>query len=67
MNKKVFNPDAVYQSISNTARITGMSQKWLRSKVKSGELKHIMVGSEYRVNMPALWQYLDELATVKEG
>lgn len=61
MPKQIFNPSARYQTINVAARMTGLSSKWLRERVKSGELKFLTVGSEYRLDMSYLWHYLDAL------
>ena len=67
--KRCVEKEAAYQSIPSAARITGMSAKWLRLKLKEGAVKYLMNGSEYRINMASLWGYLDSLsntASMKE-
>lgn len=54
------NPDAVFRSINETARLTGLSTAFIRSGVKAGTVPHIRVGVDYRVNVPLFLQQLDE-------
>ena len=47
-----------FLSIAETARITGLSQTYLRKGVRAGEIQHVMVGTKYLVNIPALFSSL---------
>ena len=60
MPKRTFDPTAPYQSIRNTSYITGHSQNAIRTGCKNGEIPHVMVGKEYRVNVPLFLELLDE-------
>ena len=46
--------NAPFQSVKNTARITGLSTYFLRKGCKEGTIPFIMCGSEYRINVPRL-------------
>ena len=47
-----------FLSIAETARITGLSQTYLRKGVRAGEIQHVMAGTKYLVNIPALFSSL---------
>lgn len=47
-----------FLSIAETARITGLSQTYLRKGIRTGEIQHIMSGTKYLVNLPALFSSL---------
>ena len=47
-----------FLSIAETARITGLSQTYLRKGVRAGEIQHIMSGTKYMVNLPAFFSSL---------
>lgn len=49
---------APFLSPAGAARVTGMSVKWIREGCKAGNVPHIRVGTDYRVNVPRL---LDQL------
>ena len=57
-NKTTQNNSAPFQSIADTARITGLSRYQLRMGCKSGEYPHILSGKKYLVNVPALLKQL---------
>lgn len=50
---------APYQSINNTAYLTGCSRGYIRAGCKSGAIPHIMCGKDYRVNVPLFLQQLE--------
>lgn len=45
-------------SIDEAARITGLSRFYIRHGVRAGEIQHIMSGTKYLVNLPALFSRL---------
>lgn len=47
-----------FQRIPAACRITGLSQKYLRAGCKDGSVPHIMAGSVYMINIPALLRKL---------
>ena len=58
MPQRKTDPNAPYQSINNTAYLTGLSAGYVRAGCKSGEIPCIMCGKEYRVNIPAFLEML---------
>ena len=52
------NEGAPFQPINAAARLTGLSRGYLRHGCRSGEVPHVMVGREYRINIPALLEQL---------
>lgn len=60
MSVRSVNDDAPLQSLRNAARLTGLSIGSLRRGCIEGRIPHVRVGSEYRVNMPLLFEQLDE-------
>lgn len=62
MSKRIFDPKAPYQTISGAARITGLSQYYIRTGCKSGTVPHIKCGDEYRICMPQFLAQLEEQA-----
>ena len=65
MSKRAFEATAPFQSIRNTARITGLSAFYLRERCKAQTIPVIKVGSEYRINVPLLLEQLAHEATIK--
>lgn len=57
--KATSNLSAPFQSSAGASRVTGMSVKWIREGCKSGTIPHILVGTDFRVNVPALLEMLD--------
>ena len=62
--QKAINPAAPFQPISAAAVMTGLSRYYLLNGCKAGEVPHIRVGSDYRINMPLL---LEQLQAATEG
>lgn len=50
--------NAPFQSINDTAYLTGISRASIRKGCKAGAIPHIRAGSKYLVNVP---KYLDLL------
>ncbi len=53
-----------FQKIKDASRSTGLSQYFLRSGCKAGNVPHITSGGVYYVDVPAL---LDKLRAQAEG
>lgn len=60
MPKRTTDRTAPYQSIHNTSCITGYSQGAIRAGCKNGKIPHVMVGKEYRINVPLFLALLEE-------
>lgn len=57
---KIDAPVAVYHSIRETAKLTGLSEYYLRQRQKAGAVPGIYSGKKFLVNVPSL---LESLAT----
>jgi excisionase family DNA binding protein len=69
MAARKFEPDAPFQGIRGAARLTGLSQGYIRGLCRSGQAPCIRVGAEYRINMPLLMRLLagESVRNIKEG
>ena len=47
-------PMPPYQSIAAACRSTGLSQHYLRQGCRTGTVPHVMAGTKYLVDVPAL-------------
>lgn len=58
-----------FLSIKDAATVTGLSQKYLRQGVRSGEIPHICAGAKYMINVPALMEKLNaqSVETIRRG
>ncbi len=63
MTKRTFDRAATFQSIRNTAEITGLAQGFVRAGCKNGTIPHILCGKEYRVNVPLFLEQLQAEST----
>lgn len=59
MGKRRFDAEAPFQSIRDAARLTGLSMFYLRERCKARTIPVVMVGSEYRINLPLLLAQLE--------
>lgn len=50
---------APFQSINDTAFLTGVSRASIRKGCKAGTIPHIRAGSKYLVNVPKFVELLD--------
>ncbi len=50
---------SIYLPIKEAAKRTGLSQHYIRGRVKAGELNTICAGKKYLVNMPRLIEQLE--------
>lgn len=48
----------LFVSIDEAARLTGLSRFYIRKGVRTGEIQHVMSGTKYLVNLPALFERL---------
>jgi hypothetical protein len=53
-DNKVESATAVYHSIRETARITGLSEYMIRSRLKDGRVPGVYSGKKFLVNVPSL-------------
>lgn len=67
MRRKQFDPTAIFQSPTSVAKITGFSPKYIRDGCKNGKIPCILVGADFRVNLPKYLEILDALSTGDAG
>lgn len=69
MPRRIVDPHAPFQTISGAARITGLSQYYIRAGCKAGTIPHVMCGSEYRINIHLFMEQLNAQAasSIQEG
>lgn len=65
MPKRFFDATAPWQTVLGATRITGLSQGYIRERAKAGTIPVMMVGREYRVNVPLLLRQLEKEAVIK--
>ncbi|PIT86419.1 MAG: hypothetical protein COU33_03275 [Candidatus Magasanikbacteria bacterium CG10_big_fil_rev_8_21_14_0_10_43_6] len=57
--------EIVRVSISEAARLFGVSQQTIRRAIKSEEITYIVVGGRYKINFESLVKWSQEKTTVK--
>ena len=50
---------AIYMTINDAARETGLSSGYIRKRIKAGEIIFINAGRKYMVNVPKLIEQLE--------
>lgn len=61
--RTTINPDAPFQSITAASRITGLSQYYIRSRCRKGDIPMLKVGAaEYKINVPLFLRQLEQEA-----
>lgn len=60
MARRIIDREAPFQTITGAAYLTGLSAGFIRAGCKQGQIPHIHVGTDYRVNMPLWRQQLDQ-------
>ncbi len=60
--KPQFDREKQFQTITNAARITGVSAYSIRQGVKNHTVPHIKLGVKYMVDVPAFQKQLSTLA-----
>lgn len=48
-----------FVSVSDAAKISGLSARWIRDKLKQGEVPHITSGPKVFVDIPVWFAHLD--------
>ena len=59
MQTKIINQQTPFMKINAAAKVTGLSQYYLRKGCKDGSVPHVMSGTVYNVNVPALLRKLN--------
>ena len=58
---------AVYMSIPETAKYTGLAVCYLRKGIKDGTIPVIMAGKKYLVNVPLMLEKLNAESEARSG
>lgn len=56
---KVDNAQVVYHSIRETAKITGISQYYIRNLVRDKKIPGVYCGKKFLVNVPSFLEYME--------
>lgn len=59
MKNRANNQMVPFQKFKDASKTTGLSQYFLRQGCRNGTIPHIMSGTTYLVNVPALLRQLD--------
>lgn len=59
MKDRANNQMVPFQKFKDASKTTGLSQYFLRQGCRNGTIPHIMSGTTYLVNVPALLRQLD--------
>lgn len=59
---KQYDPALRFQTISEAARTTGLSQYYIRRGCRDGSIPNIRAGSKFMVNVPLLLERMDQLS-----
>lgn len=57
---KKSNTSTPFLKLSDTCRVTGLSEYFLRNGCKDGNIPHVKSGKTYYVNVPALMEKLNK-------
>ena len=63
--KRTIDPSARYQSVRGAAELTGLSRNYILNGCKAGIIPHIMVGVDYRIDMPLFYKHLEQSSMTK--
>lgn len=61
MNNVVDMKTPMFLSIKEAAKITGLSEYYFRQNIKVGKIPHLREGNKIFVNMPRLFEMLDDM------
>ena len=53
----------IYLSIKDTARYTGLSEYYLRTRLREGKIHHITSGTKVLINLPLMLAELEKQST----
>ena len=53
----------IYLSIKDTARFTGLSEYYLRTRLREGKIHHITSGTKVLINLPLMLAELEKQST----
>lgn len=50
-----------YMSVPEASKLSGLSEYFIRSRAKSGDIPHIMAGNKFVINYPKMLDYLESI------
>lgn len=59
LNKKTTH--TTYMSVTEASKLSGLSEYFIRSRAKSGDIPHIMAGNKFVINYPKMLAYLESI------
>ncbi len=59
LNEK--RPHSTYVSVPEASKLSGLSEYFIRSRAKSGDIPHIMAGNKFVINYPKMLAYLEKI------
>ncbi len=65
--KKTIDRSATFQSVRGAAEITGLSRNYILQELQKGNIPHIRVGKDYRINMPLFLAQLESSSAPIKG
>ena len=54
-------PHTTYMSVPEASKLSGLSEYFIRSRAKSGDIPHIMAGNKFVINYPKMLDYLESI------
>ena len=67
MNRRLTDESAPFRTIQEAARLTGLSQGFIRAGVRAGSVPHIRAGTTYLVNVPLFLSQMEREAAANGG
>lgn len=67
MKKSTTSSTQRYQNIKDACKTTGLSMYFLRNGCKAGTVPHVRSGRVYMIDVPALYQQLEEQRVQQTG
>lgn len=61
MNNVIDMKTPMFLPIKEAAKITGLSEYYFRQNIKAGKIPHLREGNKIFVNMPRLFEMLDNM------
>lgn len=67
MEQRINYTGPVYRTIRDTVKITGLSDCFIRSRCKAGEINHLKSGKKYLVQVPLLLEQMAQEGERRAG
>ena len=62
--RRQYDPSLRFQTISEAAQTTGLSQYFLRRGAKDGSVPHTRSGNRVLINVPLLLKHMDQQSSI---